>query len=94
MSTLITIRVVSPRGELIKKEVRSVTSKNSAGKFDVLPQHANFVTLIENEPIYIIDQEGKQTKLEFKLAIMHCYSNRINVFTDIEASELNEEIVE
>ena len=39
------VRIVSPKGEVFKGEATAVSSRNSVGNFDILPQHANFVTL-------------------------------------------------
>lgn len=89
MVNLLNVRVVSPRGEIVNEQARSLSSKNSAGNFDVLPQHANFVTFLEDAPIEVVLADGKKRKLQYKMAIMHAFSNKVNIYTDIQAVELN-----
>jgi len=40
-------------------EAESVSSENQLGKFDVLPQHANFISLIFNEVIIVTPKKEK-----------------------------------
>ena len=47
--------------------LHSVSSANSAGKFDILPGHANFVTMIKNEPIVIRAKRKKTIHLYTRL---------------------------
>lgn len=80
---LIAVRVVSPRGEILSVQARSLSSTNSAGKFDVLPEHANFVTFIDNAPIEIVLADGEKKKVQYNMAIMHAFSNKVNIYTGI-----------
>ncbi|MGD8744669.1 MAG: hypothetical protein PVJ52_03685, partial [Candidatus Woesebacteria bacterium] len=50
-------------------EVKSLTSYNEKGKFDVLPQHANFISLIRKELVYR-ELDGKENKLELTKGII------------------------
>jgi len=45
--------VNSPDKLIWEGKAYSISSENSAGVFDILPEHANFVTMIENKPITI-----------------------------------------
>ena len=60
-----------------------MSSENSVGKFDILPEHANFVTLIEDKQISIIDQNSKKIKFQFPVAIVQSSGDRVNIYTDI-----------
>ena len=66
ISTTPKLQVVikSRKKELYNSFASSVTSINSTGVFDVLPQHANFITLVKD---YITVDEGLPTKQFFKL---------------------------
>ncbi len=64
-------------------DATAVSSKNSDGPFDVLPMHANFVTLIRNEPIVVhTAQEGDMT-YQFEQAVMYVKGNNIRIYTEI-----------
>lgn len=80
---LLSVRIVSPKKQVYTGQARSVSSENSGGMFDILPEHANFVTLVENKPIVIIDAGGKKFSFQFGLAIIQASSGRVNIYTDI-----------
>lgn len=77
------VRIVSPRGVIFEGEAGSVSSKNSVGAFDILPQHANFITIVENQPISVIKSDNTQEDFHFDLAIIYTRNNQVNVYTDI-----------
>lgn len=60
----------------------SITSVNATGVFDILPMHANFITLVKD---YVIIDRGLETerKIEFKTAVMSALDNKIDVYVDI-----------
>ncbi|MDO8515556.1 MAG: hypothetical protein Q7S14_03585 [bacterium] len=77
------ISIKSPEKEIFSGTAISVSSKNSTGKFDVLPGHANLITVIENNPIVIRQKNGTHQDFTFDLAIMYVASNQINIYTNI-----------
>lgn len=77
------VRIVSPDGEVFKGEALVLSSKNSAGKFDILPSHANFVTLIQNDPIKITRPDKSVATFNYALAVMHVNKNVVNIYTEI-----------
>lgn len=84
-SLLLHVRIISPQQLLLDTQALSVSSKNLAGSFDVLPQHANFITMIENSPIIIrAIGEGKPLNFKFPLAIMMVTDNRVNIYTYVQ----------
>ena len=88
---ILQVRVLSPKKMIFLGQAESVTSTNTNGKFDILPQHANFITLIKNQPIVIINKEKKKIEFTFNLAIMYALNNHVTVYTDI--STLKEDAV-
>jgi len=80
----LTVKIVSPKGELFADSAKSVSSTNVGGKFDILPQHANFITLIENVPITVIKLNKEKAVFNFTLAIIYAIKNKVTVYTDIQ----------
>lgn len=80
------VRIVSPKGPIFQGEVLSVSSINSKGPFDILPLHANFVTLIENQPIKIRTPDKKSVAYTFPLAIVYARTDAVDIYTDIQIS--------
>ncbi|OGE64148.1 hypothetical protein A3J13_01435 [Candidatus Daviesbacteria bacterium RIFCSPLOWO2_02_FULL_36_8] len=52
-NTNLHVRIISPQELILDTQADSVSSKNASGAFDILPEHANFITMIENSPIII-----------------------------------------
>lgn len=78
---LLHVRIVSTTQLLLDSEALSVSSKNSAGPFDVLPEHANFITMIENTPIIVRFDKQKPHTFTFPMAIMSVNNNQVNIYT-------------
>ncbi len=60
----------------------SVSSKNSAGPFDILSEHANFITMIQNEPITVRTLSKEQT-FTYKNAVLSVYKGIVTIYTEI-----------
>lgn len=78
------VRVISPQQIFFEGPAASVSSKNMSGNFDILPQHANFLTLIENYPIIIRPVLGKPITFNFPLAIIYTFDDKVNIYTYIQ----------
>lgn len=63
--------------------VKSVTSFNDKGVFDVLPQHTNFISLV-GRFLSFRDFAGEKREIKLDSAIMRVYSNKIEVFLGIK----------
>ncbi len=83
---LLHVIIRSPKQILYEGEALSVSGVNSVGKFDVLPQHANFVTMVVHNPVII--QTPKKEKLTFHLplAIIFNSENIVKIYTEIGSS--------
>lgn len=77
------VRVLSPKEDIFAGNAGSVSSTNSKGPFDVLPQHANFITLVQN-PILIRKTNKEVLTFNFPLAIIHVKDNKVNIYTEIQ----------
>lgn len=80
MKDVLTVAVNSPEKVIWEGRALSVTSTNSKGAFDVLPHHANFITIIENKPIII--QTGTRTlTYTFPICLMYARDNYVYAYT-------------
>lgn len=81
----IQVKIISPKEIIFEGPAWAVSSKNSDGNFDILPKHANFITLVENEPILIRKHDSQEVQsFKFELAIIYASNNKINIYTDIQ----------
>lgn len=76
------VRISKATDTLWEGKAQSVSSTNVDGPFDVLPLHANFVTLIKGIPITVVDSEGRKTIYSFKQAVMHVQDNEVKIYAD------------
>ena len=82
-SQLLKVKIISPKKTIFEGPALSVSSINSSGKFDILGQHANFITLTVNTPIVLELSEGKKISFKFNLAIVWNHKNEVRIYTDI-----------
>ena len=68
---------------LYSGEVASVTSYNEKGKFDVLGEHANFISIIEKYLI-VKQVDGRSVELKLDSGIIRVLENKIDVFLGVK----------
>lgn len=57
----------------------SLTSNNDVGEFDVLEQHANFISLIKDYIILNKDSQNEQ-KIDIESGVLTCESDSISAY--------------
>lgn len=82
-------RIVAPKKVLFEGDALSLSSKNSVGKFDILPGHANFVTAIENSPMAIKTTFKQNINFDFDFAILYLVDDKVNIYTEIQPFDFN-----
>lgn len=85
---LFNLKVISPQDTLFEGKAASLSSKNSSGNFDILAEHADFITIIENQPIVIRTEDKKKQTLQFDLAIIYTTKNNVIVYAKTESPTL------
>lgn len=78
------VRILSPQKLLLDMEASSVSSKNLQGPFDILPMHANFITVVEDQQIVVRIPKQKPLTFKFPIAIIYNNNNRVNIYTYIQ----------
>lgn len=82
MNQLITVKVNSPERVIWEGPAKWVSSINSDGPFDILPFHANFITIIENKPIRVKTQD-QIIEYVFPYSIVYAHNNLVNIYTNL-----------
>jgi len=67
---------------LFDDEVKSVSSKNDTGSFDILPEHTNFITLIKS-PLTIRMSDGKIQEIALSNGIIKVKDNEVYCYIDL-----------
>lgn len=81
MNQTLHVRIISPQQVILDTQASSVSSKNLQGNFDILPLHANFITIIENQPIVVRPPKQKPLSFKFPLAIILTTENKVSIYT-------------
>lgn len=77
------LKVVSREGIIYEGEVNSISSNNEKGVFDVLAQHANFISLI-SKGLTIRDMDNNEKEIKFDNALLKVYRNNVEVYVGVE----------
>jgi F0F1-type ATP synthase epsilon subunit len=67
---------------IFQGQAKALTSENDKGVFDILPRHANFISLIKNK-IVVLKEEGTKETFQIHSGLMRVWKNQIQVYLDI-----------
>lgn len=70
MTKAITVRIMSPLERVFEEQVAALSAENSEGPFDILPDHARFMTLLSPKPITITGLDGSVKTFALKNALL------------------------
>lgn len=76
------VKITSPQKIIWEGKADWVSSENSAGKFDILPMHANFITIIENKPIKVKTETGI-VDYSYPRSVLFTQNNTVLIYTNI-----------
>jgi len=65
--------------DTIESKATAVSSQNGIGKFDILPDHINFVTLIFDD-ITIYNKNKEDLSYKFKRGVLEVRKNKVDIF--------------
>lgn len=72
---------------LMDEDIWSITSVNDKGVFDILPQHANFISLIQKF-ITVHKLDGTENTTNINNGVLKVRDNTINCYIDILPTKL------
>ncbi len=64
--------------------ISGVTSFNEKGKFDIIPMHTNFISIIKDK-IVIHEINGRVAEIELEHGILKVMTNKIDIFLGIDS---------
>jgi len=71
---------------LFDDDIFSLTTKNDTGTFDVLPEHANFISLI-NSKLIIGKLDGSKQEITINNGLLKVKDSSIHCYVDLLAPE-------
>lgn len=75
--------------ESLTAKAISVTFANQIGPFDILPKHANLISVIEREITFVID-EGISKTYSFRTGIVEVSDNQVKVFLESNVEDMKQ----
>ena len=83
MDKILKVRINSPEKVVWEGEALWVSSVNTKGPFDILPLHANFITIIQKQTIRIKLASGEVQEYAFPNGVIYTHSNRVFIYTGL-----------
>src|SRR3990172_5363003 len=78
------LTVSSREGVVYEANVTAITSYNETGKFDILAQHANFISLITKGIEIKEDEKVREKTISFDNALIRVRENSVEVYIAIK----------
>lgn len=82
MKDTLNVVVRSRRGLIFEGPLAAVSSYNTVGPFDVLPEHSNFVSMISKK-LVLHKSNGKKEEMWVDKGVMVVEKNSVQVFVGI-----------
>lgn len=79
---LLTVNVKDPKSQVFQGEVLSITSTNKKGRFDILPFHSNFISLIKDFVI-VREQNKKEITIPLKSGVLRVSGDKVNILIGV-----------
>jgi F0F1-type ATP synthase epsilon subunit len=77
------VKVCSPYRVYFDETATSISGENATGPFDILPQHHNFITLLEPCELVIARPGRDKQRIKISGGLMHVKSDVVKVFLDV-----------
>src|ERR1700704_6195519 len=77
------VTILSPEKTIYTGTAIALSSVNEIGPFDVLPFHANLITIIKDY-ILVHEKGNKEQKIACEKGIMKVFENTVSVFLGVE----------
>ncbi|MEX0672876.1 MAG: hypothetical protein WDZ82_02985 [Candidatus Paceibacterota bacterium] len=77
------VRVVGPDEILWEGDATAVSAQNSDGPFDILPGHANYITICIDSDLTVHLPDSTQKEFKFKRFAIFTHQNTVSIYTEI-----------
>lgn len=79
----ISVTIYSLESILFHGKVSALTSVNEKGKFDILPFHSNFISIVK-EFLILHDTEGNDREYKLNQGVLKLTNNEVFIFLGLE----------
>lgn len=79
---LLQVRIIAKNKVLFEGQARSVSSHNTVGNFDILPEHSSFISLIDKSVGYV-DELGVSQVLSINQGLIKVIDNQVIILVEL-----------
>lgn len=69
---------------LFQGDVSALSSINDTGKFDILPQHENFISLIK-EKLIVHPTLKENNEIQIENGVLRAFENKVNIYVNFKS---------
>ena len=80
MKTEISLKIHSRAGTLFSGAVSSLSAINKTGRFDIMPMHSNFISLIQGKITYKDAITAQTHEIPIDQAILRTSGNSVDIY--------------
>lgn len=80
--TALEVQVLATEGPLFQGQAIAVSATNATGPFAILPQHANFVSVITGQ-VFIHESRNNAREIDINQGVIYCQDNQIKIFAGV-----------
>lgn len=88
MEETFSVRILSPHEVVWEGQVITLEATNVEGTFSIMPDHAQFMTVLSPQPLTLFLPSGEAIPFTFPNAVLVFADNAAKVFTQPVSSEL------
>lgn len=77
------LKITNPERVFFEGEAVSLSSVNNSGPFDILPNHAHFVSLLHDANLSVVDKDSKPITFKVARGLISARDNKVRVFVDL-----------
>ncbi len=77
------LRISNPERVFFDGNAYSLSSKNNSGPFDILPDHAQFISLLNQAEVSVHQEDDKTQTYAINRGLISAKGNIVRVFVDI-----------
>ncbi len=83
------VKIIEPERVVFEGEIEGLSSKNKKGEFDILPDHSNFITVVQEKlTLFFPDKSTKEFAVD--LGVIRFLEDKVEVYLGINTlSEVN-----
>lgn len=78
----LTVKIITPETVLYEGSAEAVATKNIEGPLSILPEHANFISIID-EIILLRRPDGRQQEIKVEQGVLYCRENNVEIYIGI-----------